>query len=48
MWQEGIQIQHSYYVVFQTNAQKELISKYGNNITPMDSIYRKYGFPGIF
>ena len=40
----------TFLLVFQTKAQKELMSKYGNNITLMDGIYRttKYGFPCIF
>lgn len=40
----------TFLLVMQTKAQKELINKYGNNVTLMDGIYRttKYGFPCIF
>ena len=40
----------TFLLVFQTKAQKELMSKYGNNITLMDGIYSttKYGFPCIY
>ena len=42
--------QSTFLLVIQTKAQKELMNKYGNNITLMDGIYRttKYGFPYIF
>ena len=42
--------QSTFLLVIQTKAQKELMNKYGNNITLMDGIYRttKYGFPCIF
>ena len=42
--------QSTFLLVIHTKAQKELMNKYGNNITLMDGIYRttKYGFPCIF
>ena len=40
----------TFLLVFKKKAQKQLMSKYRNNITLMDGIYRttKYGFPCIF
>jgi len=46
----GEDSESSFLLVLQTKAQKDLMSKYGNDVTLMDGIYRttKYGFPCIF
>ncbi len=42
--------ENKFFLIFQTKIQKELMIKYGNNITLMDGIYRttKYEFPCVF